>query len=271
MPAAVCPDAAFLFLSALRSAIGADGHLFSLRRFRGVATYFRRYPMERMIDGFARFRREVFPEQREVFERLANGQSPHTMFITCADSRVMPEMMFSAQPGELFVYRNIGNIVPPYAQHVSGVVAAVEYAVKVLKVQHIVICGHSDCGAMKALQHPEKLEGMPSVETWLKHADVAQHVTAEKCAHLHGEDYLRCLTEENVVAQLEHLRTLPAVAVGMAKGSLTIHGWIFEIPDAKLRVFDGAKGKFVDVPLSGSAMPEASPMTRFASLVATAA
>ena len=227
--------------------------------------------MERMIDGFARFRREVFPEQREVFERLANGQSPHTMFITCADSRVMPEMMFSAQPGELFVYRNIGNIVPPYAQHVSGVVAAVEYAVKVLKVQHIVICGHSDCGAMKALQHPENLKGMPSVETWLKHADVAQHVTAEKCAHLHGEDYLRCLTEENVVAQLEHLRTLPAVAVGMAKGSLTIHGWIFEIPGAKLRMFDGANGRFVDVPLSGCAMPKASPMTRFASLVATAA
>ena len=135
--------------------------------------------MQHMIDGFARFRREVFPEQREVFERLASGQSPHTMFITCADSRVMPEMVFSAQPGELFVYRNIGNIVPPYAQHVSGVVAAVEYAVKVLKVQHIVICGHSDCGAMKALQHPGKLDGMPSVESWLKHADVAQHVTAE--------------------------------------------------------------------------------------------
>jgi carbonic anhydrase len=183
----------------------------------------------------------------------------------------MPEMMFSAQPGELFVYRNIGNIVPPYAQHVSGVVAAVEYAVKVLEVQHIVICGHSDCGAMKALQHPEKLAGMPSVETWLKHADVAQHVTAEKCSHLHGEDYLRCLTEENVVAQLEHLRTLPAVAVGMAKGNLSIHGLIFDIPDAELRLFDGAKGRFVDAPVSGCGMPKASAAPRFTSLVASAA
>jgi len=227
--------------------------------------------MKSMIEGFARFRREVFPNKRKVFERLAKGQSPHTMFITCADSRVMPEMMFSAQPGELFVYRNIGNIVPPYAQHVSGVVAAVEYAVKVLKVQHIVICGHSDCGAMKALQHPEHLEGMPSVESWLKHADVAQHVTAEKCTHLHGEDYLRCLTEENVVTQLGHLRTLPAVAVGIAKGSLSIHGWIFDISDAELRAFDSAKGRFVDVPVSGRGMPKIAPMARFATLVPTAA
>lgn len=227
--------------------------------------------MERMIDGFARFRREVFPEQREVFERLAAGQSPHTLFITCADSRVMPEMMFSAQPGELFVYRNIGNIVPPYAQHVSGVVAAVEYAVKVLKVQHIVICGHSDCGAMKALQHPEKLVDMPSVSGWLKHGDVARQVTAANCGHLHGDDYLRCLTEENVVAQLEHLRTLPAVAVGMANGSLSIHGWVFEIADAKLRLFDGVRGQFVDVPTSGGTVPPASPMARFSPLIASAA
>lgn len=227
--------------------------------------------MERMINGFVRFRREVFPEQREVFERLASGQSPHTMFITCADSRMMPEMIFSAQPGELFVYRNIGNIVPPYAQHVSGVVAAVEYAVKVLKVQHIVICGHSDCGAMKALQHPENIEGMPSVETWLKHADVAQHVTAEKWGHLHGEHYLRCLTEENVVNQLDHLRTLPAVAVGIARGSLSIHGWIFDIPDAELRAFDCEQGKFVDVAVSGRALPQVAPVVRFATLVASAA
>jgi len=151
------------------------------------------------------------------------------------------------------------------------VVAAVEYAVKVLKVRHIVICGHSDCGAMKALQHPGKLDGMPSVQSWLKHADVAQHVTAEKCAHVHGEEYLRCLTEENVVAQLEHLRTLPAVAVGMARGSLTIHGWIFDIPDAELRAFDGAEGRFIDVPVSGHPVPQAFPMARFASLAATAA
>lgn len=227
--------------------------------------------MKSMLEGFARFRRDVYPEQREVFERLASGQSPHTMFITCADSRVMPEMMFSAQPGELFVYRNIGNIVPPYAQHVSGVIAAVEYAVKVLKVKHIVICGHSDCGAMKALQHPEKLAGMPSVQDWLKHGEVALHVAAEKCSHLHGDEYLQGLTEENIVTQLEHLRTLPAVAVGLAKGSLSIHGWLYNIAEARLRLFDGAKGMFVEAPAEGDAIPQASQMARFSPLFATAA
>jgi len=221
--------------------------------------------MERMIDGFARFRREVFPEQREVFEQLAKGQSPHTMFITCADSRVMPEMMFSAQPGELFVYRNIGNIVPPYAQHVSGVVAAIEYAVKVLKVEHIVICGHSDCGAMKALQHPHVLADKPSVRDWLKHADVARHVAAENAPGLEGEGGLRCLTEENVISQLQNLRTLPAVAAALSNGALRVHGWIYDIEHADLYAFDLSTGKFAPITAnSDESLPDATPMARFA-------
>lgn len=227
--------------------------------------------MERMIKGFAEFRRSVYPEQRALFDRLAGGQNPHTLFITCADSRVMPEMIFCAQPGELFVYRNIGNIVPPYAQHVSGVVAAVEYAVKVLKVEHVVICGHSDCGAMKALLDPSKLDGMPSVADWLKHADVARHVAAENGATMDAHAHLRCLTEENVVGQLEHLRTLPVVAAAVANGSLSIHGWIYDIGEAAIRVFDGVAGRFVDMPVEGHTVPQATPMARFAQNVASAA
>jgi carbonic anhydrase len=226
--------------------------------------------MQRLIEGFDYFRREVFPEQREVFEKLAEGQSPHTLFITCADSRVMPEMIFSAQPGELFVYRNIGNIVPPYAQHVSGVVAAIEYAVKVLEVRHIVICGHSDCGAMKALQNPAKLKGMPSVEAWLKHADVARYVVAENSAGLQGPDGLRRLTEENVVGQLEHLRTLPAVAAAIANGSLSIHGWIYDIAHASLSAFDASNGQFVAIDPSNPKVPDATPHARFATALAAA-
>ncbi len=226
--------------------------------------------MERMIEGFDEFRRHTFPEQRELFQRLANGQSPHTLFITCADSRVMPEMIFSAQPGELFVYRNIGNIVPPYAQHVSGVVAAIEYAVKVLRVRDIVICGHSDCGAMKALQHPELLQEMPSVSAWLKHADVARHVVAENGPGLHAHDSLRCLTEENVVGQLEHLRTLPSVAAAMANGTVRIHGWIFDIAKGELRGFDAAAGRFLPIG-HGHQLPQATPLARFAMRLATAA
>jgi carbonic anhydrase len=226
--------------------------------------------MDRLLEGFDYFRREVFPEQREVFQKLAAGQSPHTLFITCADSRVMPEMIFSAQPGELFVYRNVGNIVPPYAQHVSGVVAAIEYAVKALKVRQIVICGHSDCGAMRALQQPEKLADKPSVAAWLKHADVARQVVAENAGGLHHPDALRCLTEENVVGQLEHLRTLPAVAAAMANGSLRIHGWIYDIAHGELRGFDAAQGRFL--PVGGEhPLPEATPHARFAMPLASAA
>jgi carbonic anhydrase len=226
--------------------------------------------MQRMIEGFNEFRRTSFPQQRELFQRLANGQSPHTLIITCADSRVMPEMMFSAQPGELFVYRNIGNIVPPYAQHVSGVVAAIEYAVKVLRVRDIVICGHSDCGAMKALQHPELLKEMPSVAAWLKHADVARHVVAENGPGLHAHDSLSCLTAENVVGQMEHLRTLPAVAAGMANGSLRIHGWIFDIAKGELSGFDAVAGRFLPIG-SGHPLPQATPHVRFATRLSSAA
>ncbi|WP_109124955.1 carbonic anhydrase [Dyella sp. C11] len=227
--------------------------------------------MKRLIEGFEQFRNDVFPAQREVFRQLASGQSPHTMFITCADSRVMPELMFSAQPGELFVYRNIGNIVPPYAQHVSGVVAAIEYAVKVLKVKHIVICGHSDCGAMKALQYPERVKDMPSVAAWMMHADVARYVVAQNRPNLLGDEGLRHLTEENVVGQLEHLRTLPAVAAAMAAGELRIHGWVYDIGHAELKAFDAQQGRFVQIEPGKFDVPEATPHARFAAPTATAA
>lgn len=226
--------------------------------------------MERLLEGFDHFRRAVFPEQRALFEKLATGQSPHTLFITCADSRVMPEMMFSVVPGDIFVYRNIGNIVPPYAQHVSGIVAAIEYAVKVLQVRHIVICGHSDCGAMKALQAPTGLTRMPCVAAWLKHADVAKYVVAEHCPDLQGEEALKRLTEENVVGQLEHLRTLPAVAAAMANGSLSIHGWVYDIAHAELRMFDAQKGLFAPFDPDSRQVPQATPHARFAMAAAAA-
>lgn len=217
--------------------------------------------MERLIEGYHQFRTSVFPAERETFARLANGQQPHTMFLTCADSRVMPELMLSAKPGEIFVYRNVGNIVPPYGQQVSGVVAAIEYAVKVLKVGHIVICGHSDCGAMKALQRPEALTELPSVRAWLKHAELAHYVYAEHREHA-GTDKLRALTEENVIAQLEHLRTLPAVAAALANGALRIHGWIYDIEHGEITAYDGKERSFRPLGRDG-VQPEATPDARF--------
>jgi len=219
--------------------------------------------MERLIQGFDQFRREMTEEHRKLFAELASGQTPHTMFITCADSRIMPELMFAAQPGELFVYRNVGNIVPPYAQHVSGVVAAIEYAVTALKVQHIVICGHSDCGAMKALQNPAVLKGKPSVEQWLKHAEVARYVVSQNRPTMYGDEGLRYLTEENVVGQLENMRTLPAVAAAMANGSLRIHGWIYDIAKTEIMAFDPLEGRFRALVAGDGNAPDATPHARF--------
>lgn len=219
--------------------------------------------MESLLNGYRRFRQDVYPQQSEVFQRLATGQSPHTLFITCADSRVMPELIFSAQPGELFVYRNIGNVVPTYSQQ-GGVVAAIEYAVAVLGVKNIVICGHSDCGAMKAALNPVGLEEkVPTVAKWLKHTDAARHVAAVR-SHGHPEGELACMTEENVVLQLDHLRTQPVVAARLASGSLRIHGWVYDIAHGEIRAFDTEQGKFVPLLREDGRTPEATPRPRLA-------
>ena len=139
--------------------------------------------MERLIDGYARFRQHEFPKHQEMFEKLASGQQPQALFITCADSRVVPEFITQTGPGDLFVCRNAGNIVPPYGQINGGVSAAIEYAVLALGVRDIIVCGHTDCGAMKGMMHPECLDAMPTVRSWLRHADVARHVVEENCRH----------------------------------------------------------------------------------------
>jgi carbonic anhydrase len=218
--------------------------------------------MEALLKGFSHFKTNVYPEQQAMFERLASGQAPHTFFITCADSRVMPELMFNADPGELFVLRNIGNIVPPYSNHVGGVTAAIEYAVGVLGVCNIVVCGHTDCGAMKAVLKPESLDGLPSVAAWLRHADTARHVAASH-GHAHASDEcLACLTEENIISQLDHLRTQPVVATRLAHGTLRIHGWIYDIAQGDIRAFDVQTGRFVPLLSNSGVAPEATPPAR---------
>ncbi|PNG26518.1 carbonic anhydrase [Methylocella silvestris] len=219
--------------------------------------------MQSLIEGFGHFKRSVFPEKRADYERAARAQNPHTMIITCSDSRILLERIFSCELGELFVYRNVGNIVPPYGQQVSGEVAAVEYAVSALKVRHIVICGHSDCGAMKAVAHPEALEGKPSTAAWLKHAETARHIVDHRhagCRHDGDADRLTHLIEENVAAQLDHLRTMPIVAAGIVSGDLKIHGWVYDIGRAELRGFDPATRRFapIDAAAGGSDWPEAA-------------
>ncbi len=213
-----------------------------------------------IVGGFKRFRNEVFPHQEELFKSLATAQNPRAMFITCADSRIVPELITQSAPGDLFVSRNVGNVVPPYGQMMGGVSTAIEYAVLALGVQHIIVCGHSDCGAMKAVLAPETLERMPTVKAWLRHSEVALRVVEENCG-CKGHETLGILTEENVVAQLNHLSTHPSVAAKLASGQLFIHGWVYDIKTSAIRAYDAESGTFL--PLDGEVIPMATPKARY--------
>jgi len=200
--------------------------------------------MKKFAAGHARFLAEVFPDQRPLFERLSAGQNPECLFITCADSRVVPSLITQTEPGEIFVCRNVGNIVPPLGEFTGGVSSAIEYAVMALGVKHIIVLGHSDCGAMKALMNPESLRHMPAVAQWLRHADVARHVVEHNHAELSGPEKLAALTRENILAQIEHLQTHPSVAARLRKGQLQLHGWVYDIQSGRIDAWDSRSGQF---------------------------
>jgi carbonic anhydrase len=176
------------------------------------------------------------------------AQRPHTMFIACADSRVEPNEILQAGPGEVFVMRNIGNIVPAYGEMLGGVSAAIEFAVKGLGVKHIAICGHTDCGAMKALVHPDSVKDMPTVTSWLTNARAALSVAEN--LHTSSEwrkEMLPLLTEQNVLLQLQHLKTHPSVAGAMAKNELTVSGWIYDIGRGQVAIAEDGQRSFTTV------------------------
>jgi len=216
--------------------------------------------MKRLIQGLMRFQREVFPVKQQLFKSLAESQNPHSLFITCADSRVVPDLITQAAPGDLFICRNAGNIVPPYGLTNGGVTATIEYAVVALGIKNIILCGHSDCGAMRAVLYPERVKDLPTVASWLGHAECARRVVAENHANLTDEDALRVVTEENVVAQLDHLRTHPSVAVRLARGEINLYGWVYEIHTGQMTAYDVEEGRFL--PLTENTMPAATPRPR---------
>ena len=196
-----------------------------------------------LLDGVDEFSRTVFPGNQALFESLAHGQAPHTLFVTCADSRVSPEMITQTHPGELFVCRNIGNIVPAYGEMLGGVSAVVEFAVLALNVRHIVICGHTDCGAMKGLASGiASVAGMPTVQTWLRNAEAARSVVVAR--NTEDDHMVQAMVEENVRLQLTHLRTHPAVAARLAERSLAIQGWVYDIGHGKVSVLDEEQARF---------------------------
>ncbi len=203
-------------------------------------------PVDKLFDGVREFRDNVFPERREQFEELAKGQNPRILFITCADSRVVPEMITQTEPGDLFVCRNIGNIVPAYGEMMGGVSAVVEYAVVALGVSDIVVCGHSNCGAMAGLIRGEAaLDKMPTVRSWLRNAHAARSVVEVLYPELTGDAKIQALVEQNVLTQLQHLGTHPAVAAGVASGKVELHGWVYDIETGEIHLHDVARGEMV--------------------------
>lgn len=203
--------------------------------------------MKQIIDGFLKFQADVYPSQKKLFEQLATGQKPKALFVTCSDSRVVPELFTQQSPGDLFVIRNAGNIVPSYGPEPGGVSASVEYAVSVLKISDIVICGHSNCGAMAAITSGQPLDKLPAVSQWLKHADSAKAIV---CSQTHEVDRERAdaLVRQNVIAQLANIRTHPSVALALSQKALKLHGWVYDIEKGSIDALDGHTGNYV--PLS---------------------
>jgi carbonic anhydrase len=202
--------------------------------------------MQDIIDGFLKFQRDAFPERSELFKQLATTQSPGTLFVTCSDSRVVPELLTQQEPGDMFVIRNAGNIVPSYGPEPGGVSATVEYAVAVLGVSDIVICGHSDCGAMTAIATCKCLDHLPAVANWLRHAESAKVINASR-THASAEDRLDSLVRENVIAQLANLKTHPSVALALEQGRLNLHGWVYDIESGCIASLDGTSQRFVSL------------------------
>jgi len=203
--------------------------------------------MPRFAAGVVRFQRDVYPDKQQLFEKLSRGQAPEALFITCSDSRIETGMLTQSEPGDLFIVRNAGNIVPPHTSTTGSTTAAIEFAVGALNVAHIVICGHTDCGAMKGALNPASLEKLPHVREWLGYAQAAVGIVAEIGSHLSEHDRMLMLLEQNVVLQLQHLKTHPTVAARMARGDLTLHGWVYDIADGEVYALDAADGEFKPV------------------------
>ena len=195
--------------------------------------------MEHLLSGVHQFHSQVFQRERDFFDNLVTGQSPSALFVTCSDSRVDPNLITQSGPGELFVLRNAGNIVPPYGASNGGESATIEYAVAALGVRDIVICGHSRCGAINALLHPEQARNLPLVTNWLNHAETTRRIVTENYGEATGDDLLEIAVQEHVLVQIENIQTHPAVAAKLQRGELTLHGWVYHLETGEILAYSG--------------------------------
>ena len=200
--------------------------------------------MKTLIDGIFQFQTEEVKPKLDYYKDLAKGQSPKALLITCSDSRIDPHLLTQTKPGELFVLRNAGNIVPAHGTGSGGEAGTIEYAVSALGIEHIIICGHSYCGAMKGLLHPDSLADLPAVGHWIKHAEATRQVIEHKCNHLDGDMRVIEAAKENVLVQLNNLRTLPAVSAKLSTGQVQLHGWVYMIESGEVLSYDDSQKEF---------------------------
>ncbi|AWM40716.1 Carbonic anhydrase 1 [Gemmata obscuriglobus] len=201
--------------------------------------------MEKLISGIHKFQADVFAPNSDFFRKLVEGQHPQALFITCSDSRMVPDLICQTDPGELFVLRNAGNIVPPYTPGAaSGEAATIEYAIRGLGIKDIVICGHTRCGAMQAVAEPSATANMPRVRQWLEHAQASSEIVCTCYGHLTGEARAKVMVQENVLTQVEHLRTHPTVAAALAAGELKLHAWVYKMETGDVFAYDPESGQF---------------------------
>ncbi len=203
--------------------------------------------LAKIVEGVKKFQADVYPSQREMFEKLKAKQQPIALFITCADSRVVPNLFTQTGPGDFFVERNPGNLVPHYSEFVGGVSSGIEYAMLVLKVPLIVICGHTDCGVMKALLHDEQSQGLPAMQQWMRYASEARHRVMRDHSDATEAEKLRLITEYNVLKQVENLKSHPSVSSRLTRGEVEIHGWVYDIGDGSVSAANPDTGEFVRI------------------------
>jgi carbonic anhydrase len=204
--------------------------------------------MDKLVGGIQKYKREYFSQHQRFFESLVEGQSPRALFITCSDSRIDPNVLTQTEPGEIFTQRTAGNIVPPYGSVRGGEAATIEFAICALKVKHVIICGHSHCGAMAGLLHPERTKTMPAVQSYLEYAEATSRILNENYPDVTDEARrLKLAVEENVLVQLENLRTHPSVAAAVGRGALGLHGWVYKFETGDVTAFNPKTGQFLPV------------------------
>lgn len=216
--------------------------------------------MKKLIKGLREFKASYFCSHQEMFEQLSHGQKPRVLFITCSDSRVDPNLITQAELGELFVIRNAGNIIPPFGATNGGEGATIEYAIQALGIEQIIVCGHSHCGAMKGLMKLDKLRmEMPLVHDWLKYAEATRRLVKDHYSHYEEEELLEIIIAENVLTQIQNLRTYPVIHSKLYQGKLKIYAWIYHIETGEVLAYDPEAHAYVlpQSQLSASEVDEA--------------